>query len=393
MVGAILGTPGYISPEQIRGDYFLDGRADVYSLGCILFEILALQPLHPRGQAGLASALAGIDARPSLRAPDREIPPELDLICVKATLVDPAQRYQTARQLHDAVQHFLDGNRDIALRRELARSELDVAHRALAQGNGPTERRDALRAAARALALDPTEREPADLVARLMLEPPAETPDEVQRELDEIDLDALKTSARFGMLAAIAYLAFFPVLYWIGFRDLWYLVAGPALCVVIILVEAFVAPRNPYLSGYIAIAGNLAMFALFGWMVSPIVIGPGPAIIMVTLLATHRRLIRPWLLALLTVMSTLTPWLLEIANVLDDRVTVSGNTLMLQTAAGQLDPDATLAGLFIYIVALIHLAALLSRLQDDDRRKVRRAMQLQSWQLRQLVPRPTSKPP
>ena len=147
------------------------------------------------------------------------------------------------------------------------------------------------------------------------------------------------------------------------------------------------------MSGYIAIAGNLAMFALFGWMVSPIVIGPGPAIIMVTLLATHRRLIRPWLLALLTVMSTLTPWLLEIANVLDDRVTVSGNTLMLQTAAGQLDPDATLAGLFIYIVALIHLAALLSRLQDDDRRKVRRAMQLQSWQLRQLVPRPTSKPP
>lgn len=47
----------------------------------------------------------------------------------------------------------------------------------------------------------------------------------------------------------------------------------------------------------------------------------------------------------------------------------------------------------IYIVALIYLAALLSRLQDDDRRKTRRAMQLQSWTLRQLVPRPTSRPP
>jgi hypothetical protein len=85
--------------------------------------------------------------------------------------------------------------------------------------------------------------------------------------------------------------------------------------------------------------------------------------------------------------------LLELTNVLPQRIYVSGNTILLQTAAGDLDPQATLAGLFIYIVALIHLAALLSRLQDDDRRKVRSAMQLQSWQLRQLVPRPSSKPP
>ncbi|HEY5950756.1 MAG TPA: serine/threonine-protein kinase [Kofleriaceae bacterium] len=393
VVGAILGTPGYISPEQIRGDYFLDGRADVYSLGCILFEILALHPLHPRGQPGLASALAGADARASVRAPDREIPPELDQICVQATQVDPQLRFDTARQLGDAVQRFLDGNRDIALRRELAQTELTTARAALAQGNGPNERRDALRAAARSLALDPTERDAADLVGLLILEPPTETPEEVERELAGIDLDALRTSARFGMLAAIAYLVFFAILYWIGFRDTWYLLAGPPVCVAIILIEIFIAPRNPYLSGYLAIVGNLSMFALFAWMVSPIVIGPGPAIIMVSLMATHRKLIRPWLLALLTVLATVSPWILEIANVLPVRTTVSGNTLLLQTAAGELDPNATLAGLFIYIVALIHLAALLSRLQDDDRRKVRRAMQLQSWQLRQLVPRPASKPP
>ena len=135
------------------------------------------------------------------------------------------------------------------------------------------------------------------------------------------------------------------------------------------------------------------MFALFAWMVSPIVIGPGPAVIMVTLMAPHRRLIRPWLLAIMTVVATLSPWLLDFAGWLPTRTGVAGNTLLLQTAAGELDTNATLAGLFIYIVALIHLAALLSRLQDDDRRKVRRAMQLQSWQLRQLVPKPTSKPP
>ena len=393
VVGAILGTPGYIAPEQIRADYFLDGRADVYSLGCILFEILALQPLHPRGQAALASALAGVDSRPSVRAPQREIPPELDQICVRATQVEPAARFESARQLGDAVQHFLDGNRDVVMRRELAKAELENARKALAAGNGAVERRDALRAAARALALDPTTREPADLVGRLILEPPAEIPGEVVKELEGIDLEALRASARFGMLAAFAYLVFFPILYWVGFRDLWYMIAGPALCAFIIVVEIVIAPRNAYLSGYLGIAGNLAMFALLAWMISPIVVGPGPAVIMVTLMAAHRKLIRPWLLALLTVAATLTPWFLELAGVLPVRTTVRGAEIILHTEASALDPAGMLAALMIYVAALIHLAALLSRLQDDDRRQTRRAMQLQSWQLRQLVPRPTSKPP
>ncbi|HUJ62383.1 MAG TPA: serine/threonine-protein kinase [Kofleriaceae bacterium] len=393
VAGAILGTPGYISPEQIRGDHDLDGRADVYALGCILFELLALVPLHPRGQAGLASALAGADARASVIARDRELPPELDAICVRATAVDREARYQTARQLAEAVVRFLDGNRDVALRRELARSELAHARAALAIGDFPAQRREALRAAARALALDPTDREPADLVGALMLDPPQTVPAEVEHELAELDLRTLRTSARFGIFAAIAYLAFFPMLYWIGFRDVWYLVAGPAISLAIIAVELWVAPKNPFWSGYLAIAGNLAMFALFAWMISPIVIGPGPAIVMVTLLAAHRRLIRPWLLAALTALATMFPWLLELAGWRAVSTTTSGSAITLHTAAGSLDPLATIIGMAIYVTALAHLAALLSRLQDDERRAARVALQLQSWQLRQLVPKPTSIPP
>jgi len=388
VAGAILGTPGYIAPEQIRGDAFLDGRADVYSLGCILFEILALEPLHPRGQAALASALAGIDARPSVRKPERDIPPELDAICVRATHLDPAHRFDSARQLGDAVQRFLDGNRDVVLRRSLARTELEAARRALAQGDGENERRDALRAAARALALDPTDREPADLVGHLILEPPAVMPVEVVKEMERIDVDALRASGRFGMLAAIAYLVFFPILYWIGFRDAWYMIAGPGICAAIIVDELVVLPRNVFVASYIAIAGNLAMFALFAWMITPIVFGPGPAIIMVTLMAAYRRMIAPWLLALMTALATLLPWLLDLG-----RTAIAGDAITVHTVAARLDPTAMTVGLCIYIVALIHLAALMSRLQDDDRRKTRRALQLQAWQLRQLVPRPTSKPP
>src|SRR6185503_4283120 len=81
--GTVVGTPGYMSPEQVRGDADIDGRADVYALGCLLFEILAGSMLHPTGKPGMASATAGIDARPSVRAPDRVIAPELDELCVQ----------------------------------------------------------------------------------------------------------------------------------------------------------------------------------------------------------------------------------------------------------------------------------------------------------------------
>jgi serine/threonine protein kinase len=389
--GAILGTPGYIAPEQIRGAADLDGRADVYALGCILFEILTLEPLHPRGQAALASALNGVDARASQRAPNHHIPPELDAICVRATALDREQRFATARQLGNAVQRFLDGNRDLSLRQELARGELWAAREALLAG-ATQSRPIAMRAAARALALDPTNREAVDLVGRLMLEPPKETPPEVEAELARLDLRSWETSTRFGTLGALAYLVFFPLLYWAGLHDPWYLIAGPSISAVIIIALQVLAPRFPVWPRYLAVMGNLAMFALLSWLASPVVFGPGPPIILVMILAAHRRLMPLWLVAAATSLAALGPWILAFAGVIEPQVWVSGGDLVLHTAARQLDGTATVVGLMFYIVATAQLAALIGRLQDNDRRAVRRAIQIQAWQLRQLVPRATTAP-
>jgi serine/threonine-protein kinase len=380
VAGAILGTPGYISPEQIRGDFDLDGRTDVYALGCILFELLALSPLHPRGQAALASALAGVDARPSLRAPDRDIPPELDAICARATALEADARFATARQLGDAVQQFLDGNRDLQLRKQLAARELSTARAASESG----DRQEALRAAARALALDPTGREPANLVGSLMLQVPTETPAEVVEELAQMDLHALHTSTRFGMGVAFAYLAFFPMLYWIGFRELWYLIAGPAICGAIIFSQFVIAPRNIFMSGYVAIAGNLAMFGVFSKMIGPAILGPGPPIILITILVAYRRLIWPWLLAALAILAVITPWILDVVRGAEP-VSVSGTDMIVHTSATALDPFATTVGLLVYFVSLAALATVLTVSQTNEQRDVRRTLQVQSWQLRNLV--------
>ena len=166
--GTVLGTPAYMAPEQLAGER-AGPAADIYALGCILYEIIASTPLHG-GRRSLTAILKPLDARPSSKRPDA--PPELDTICERATQLEPAKRFSSARALGDVVQAFLDGDRDLAVRREVAQHHLAAAQAALARGTDETSRRDAMRAAGRALALDPTASAAADLVTRLMLEPP-----------------------------------------------------------------------------------------------------------------------------------------------------------------------------------------------------------------------------
>jgi eukaryotic-like serine/threonine-protein kinase len=385
--GMILGSPGYMSPEQIRSEHDLDGRSDIYALGCILYELLAFAPMHESGLAGVALALAGVEARPSVRAPDREIPPELDVICVRATMVERKDRYATARELHDAVSRFLDGDRDVALRRDLATSELAEARSALARGDSSEHRRDAIRAAARALALDPTSKAPADLVGRLMLEPPLDVPSEVEQALDRTDDDALFAARRLVILAAVAYLLFLPILFVVGFRHPVFLAASAVIPAAMWVLSATATRDRVRVIAHTGLYGNSAMAMLYAWVATPFLVAPAIAAMTAMAISTHGRLGKPLALVVTIAGSVLTPLALELAGVLPRSTLFAGNTMTFHVPVDGLEQTTTMIAFVLYVVCLTTMSVVLGRALSGDRRAVQRTVEIQSWQLRQLVSR------
>jgi len=109
-VGVIVGTPAYMPPEQASG-YQLDELADIYSLGAILYEILTLcAPYDARDPYDLLDKLIdGPPPRPTVRAPDKQIPWELEAVVLKAMARQPADRYRRVNDLKADIQAYLAG--------------------------------------------------------------------------------------------------------------------------------------------------------------------------------------------------------------------------------------------------------------------------------------------
>ncbi|WP_326548736.1 Stk1 family PASTA domain-containing Ser/Thr kinase [Mycolicibacterium sp. ND9-15] len=95
---AVIGTAQYLSPEQARGEK-VDARSDVYSLGCVLYEILTGEPPFI-GDSPVAVAYQHVreDATPPSRR-NRAISPELDAVVLKSLAKNPDNRYQSAAEM------------------------------------------------------------------------------------------------------------------------------------------------------------------------------------------------------------------------------------------------------------------------------------------------------
>jgi serine/threonine-protein kinase len=102
--GVLIGAPPYLSPEQLADEGVADARSDIYSLGCVLYEMLTGEPpFGGRGRGLIARKLT--EAPPSLRALRDAIPDSLEQLVRKALARVPADRYRTADELADALEN------------------------------------------------------------------------------------------------------------------------------------------------------------------------------------------------------------------------------------------------------------------------------------------------
>ncbi|MFZ2240153.1 MAG: Stk1 family PASTA domain-containing Ser/Thr kinase, partial [Gordonia amarae] len=110
---AVMGTAQYLSPEQARG-IKVDPRSDIYSMGCVLFELLTGQPPFT-GDSPVAVAHQHVHEEPPLPSSIREdLPPELDSVVLKAMSKNPANRYQSAADLRADLIKVLAGGKPSA---------------------------------------------------------------------------------------------------------------------------------------------------------------------------------------------------------------------------------------------------------------------------------------
>lgn len=109
--GTQLGTPAYMSPEQVRADQTqIDTRSDVYALGVILYEMVVGD--HPHGLDGTLFSLFTRIMVEEIRPPSKlrkDIPRDIEALLLKALAKNPADRYATAGEMADDIKRYLDG--------------------------------------------------------------------------------------------------------------------------------------------------------------------------------------------------------------------------------------------------------------------------------------------
>src|SRR5215216_995223 len=142
--GMALGTPAYMSPEQASGERVLDGRSDIYSVGCVLYEMLAGEPpfTGPTAQAIIAKRFSA--PIPSLRTVREGVPEAVDRAIARALARTPADRFPSGAEFSRTLENARTGGQPEERRggqavRQTGGQAVDVAEgRTTAQPRGPS---------------------------------------------------------------------------------------------------------------------------------------------------------------------------------------------------------------------------------------------------------------
>ncbi len=272
--GALLGTLGYMAPEQARGAD-VDTSADIPTRSaCILFELLhAGEPLHPRGDA-LAHTLATPTEAPSRRNADVAITaPELDEGVRGRARARARGTYPKSRRGRARPRACRPTSTAIATSTAAPRWPPTWSPRARAHAGHTDGRAAAIRDAGRALALHPESTDATDLVMALMTQPPDPLPPVLVRRLADADVAVSIQAARLASFALFASVAVLPLLMWAGVENAW-LVGGVYVLLGVIALHAHRQGRRGYVNNYVPLVLGSVALGLLSRMLSPFIIVP-----------------------------------------------------------------------------------------------------------------------
>ncbi len=387
MAGEVMGTPGYMAPEQARGElHNLSPQSDVYALGAILFELLTLQLMHngPTANDRIATTLSGKFDGPRLRAPTRDIPPELDALVASACALLPEHRLSSARKLSEAIDRFLDGDRDQERRVELSKEHLLAARTAMAA----SARAVAMREVTKALALVPDEAEALEILQQLLTDVPEKLPPAAAAEMAAAQAAARVRVAGVAAARSVTWLAFVPLVVWMGVRD-WGLAMFTLTALIVSLIAALVLRKRGagitnrsslalLLTSSVALAG-------VGFVLSPFVLVPTLVATNTLFFATHLSARWRPLAALAGVVAVLTPVALEAVGICYPSFAFMDGGLLLLPRMAELKPSATLTLLVAGSVALVVTPAVLVGRLRDSLEAAEKKLFMQAWHLRALA--------
>jgi serine/threonine-protein kinase len=386
--GQVLGTPGYISPEQVGGpDVGLP--ADVYSLGAILFEILAGQPVHPRGQQAALASTVGDQTllSPAARRPDRAIPPELDALCF-AMLSRTIAARPTARACADRIEEYLDGDRDVARRRSMA---IDLVWQARAALEAE-QRSEAMQAASRALALDPQVAGAAEIVTRLMLEPPRTTPPELQNALRDADAADISRHAKAAIPGYVLIAGFLPLLIWNGIIKWWIVLAmvASALAMAVAAMRLKASPLRSFGWWVLYAMGNAVVMVMLNRIAGPFTFVPALVSFITASVITYPAFLeRPWVLTIVMLSGFLLPVGLEATGWIPSTWDLREGGIFVQGNAIDLGGPPALLTTLLASTATVVMAGIQSSVLGRANRAAQHKLVAQAWQLSHLLPSAT----
>jgi serine/threonine-protein kinase len=393
--GEVIGTAGFMPPEQALALHDeIDARSDVFALGSILHEMITGHPLfdEPDLVAVLAATIRSDREVPPVPA---EVPPELFELAHRCTRFQREQRPPSARAVAEAIERYLDGDRDAALRKTLAdeRAERARTRAELVLSGAPTareaDRAYALREAASALALYPDHVGASDTVLRLLATPPETPPPDAERELRELDESRTQSALRDNAwrIASWSLVAPLPIL--MGLR-------APMVASLMVALLLIIAVGAALLHRY-RLHSAPARFALYAatctfaasvsGIFGPLVLVPGFAAINTLIFSSQgRRSERPWMLVM-GVCTVAVPLALELIGVLPPSMQFGPDAIVLLPRLSDFPPTLSLVFLVgVSVLGILLPTTLVGRLGDALRAAERRLV-LQKWQLSLLSPK------